>query len=184
MAVFHLNNKEAKRELEVNDNNETLPFFSEPIGLPRSNVGQDTHVSPTPRDTSQVDITPCALEAACWLWLGCWSNNVANSHHIPGLFSSRVLRSCLVSQCSHPPPTPADNLPIRADIQPDEFCRKGATLFLARCLTGPGHLGGNTRHLKSRHPFVPAAQQLISSFDDNNISATLWADHRWDAEML
>ena len=29
-AVFHLNNKEAKRELKVNHNNETLPFCSEP----------------------------------------------------------------------------------------------------------------------------------------------------------
>jgi len=29
-AVFHLNNKEAKRELKVNLNNETLPFCSEP----------------------------------------------------------------------------------------------------------------------------------------------------------
>jgi len=29
-AVFHLNNKDAKRELKVSFNNETLPFFSEP----------------------------------------------------------------------------------------------------------------------------------------------------------
>jgi len=29
-AAFHLNNKEAKRELKVKHNNETLPFCSEP----------------------------------------------------------------------------------------------------------------------------------------------------------
>jgi len=29
-AVFYLNNKEAKREVKVNHNNETLPFCSEP----------------------------------------------------------------------------------------------------------------------------------------------------------
>ena len=29
-AVFHLNNKEAERELKVNFNNETQPFYSEP----------------------------------------------------------------------------------------------------------------------------------------------------------
>jgi len=29
-AVFHLNNKEAKRELKVNFNDKTLPFCSEP----------------------------------------------------------------------------------------------------------------------------------------------------------
>jgi len=28
-AAFHLNNKEAKREMKVNFNNETLPFCSE-----------------------------------------------------------------------------------------------------------------------------------------------------------
>jgi len=30
-AVFHLNNKETKREMKFNFNNETLPFCSEPI---------------------------------------------------------------------------------------------------------------------------------------------------------
>jgi len=39
----------------------------------------------------------------------------------------------------------------------------------------------NARRLKSRHPFVPAAQQLISS-DNNNIRAAHWADHQWNAE--
>ena len=41
----------------------------------------------------------------------------------------------------------------------------------------------NARRLKSRHPFVTAAQHLISS-SDNNIYAALWADHRWDAGWL
>ena len=50
----------------------------------------------------------------------------------------------------------------------------------------PGHLlhsaltrpsSANARRLKSRHPFVPAAQQLISSSDDNSIRAALWADY-------
>ena len=30
LAVFHLNNKDAKHKLKVNFNNETLPFCSEP----------------------------------------------------------------------------------------------------------------------------------------------------------
>ena len=33
LAVFHLNNKDAKRELKVNHNNETLLFWSEPTYL-------------------------------------------------------------------------------------------------------------------------------------------------------
>jgi len=46
LAVFHPN-KEAKGELKVNHNNEILPFFSKPTMVLRSNVGQDTRVSPT-----------------------------------------------------------------------------------------------------------------------------------------
>ena len=72
--------------------------------IPWSNTGQDTHVPPTPWVISQqVDITRCTLEAACWLRLECWRNNVANSHISPGPFNRRVLRFCLVPQCSYLP---------------------------------------------------------------------------------
>jgi len=33
-------------------------------------------------------------------------------------------------------------------------------------------------------PSVPAAQQLISSPDDNDRSAALWADHGWNTDRL
>jgi len=42
------------------------------------------------------------LEAACWLWLGCQSNNVATGFLDPSLLHCRVLRSYLVQQCSYP----------------------------------------------------------------------------------
>ena len=45
-------------------------------------------------------------ETACWFWLGCWSNNVVNSHPCPGPFKNRALLSRLVPQCSHPPHWP------------------------------------------------------------------------------
>jgi len=57
----------------------------------------------------------------------------------------------------------------------------------------PGHLlhsaltrpsSAVARRLKSRHPLVPAAQQLISSSDINSIRAAQWADHQWNAEWL
>jgi len=76
--------------------------------------------------------------------------------------------------------TPADNLPILAGIQPAELRRRGATLSLGRRATEPGHLlhlaltrpsGAAARRLKSRHPFVPAAQQLISFSENNNMRA-------------
>ena len=43
---------------------------------------------------------------ACWLRLGCWSNNFANSHLSPGTFNRRLVRSCLVLQCSYLPYRP------------------------------------------------------------------------------
>ena len=55
----------------------------------------------------------------------------------------------------------------------------------------PGHLlhsalthpsSAVARRLKSRHPFVPAAQQLVSFSDNNNIRVAQWADHQWNAE--
>ena len=61
---------------------------------------------------------------------------------------------------------------------------------LARRAMEPGHLlhsaltrpsSANARRLKSRHPFAPVAQQLISSSDDSR-SAAIWAYHRWKAE--
>jgi len=87
--------------------------------------------------------------------------------------------------------TPGDNLPILAGIQPAELRRNEATLYLERRAMEPGHLlhtvltrpsSANAQRLKSRHPFVPAAQQLISLSDNNNIRAAYWADHQWNSE--
>jgi len=95
-AVVHLNNKEAKRELKVNDNNETLLFCSKPkylgVTLDRSLTCR-RHLEPLRKKlTSRVGRR--TLEAASWLWLRCWSNNVANSHPSPGpLKNSTALQS-------------------------------------------------------------------------------------------
>jgi len=96
----------------------------------------------------------------------------------------------IMTGCLHP--TPADNLPILAGIQPAELRRNGATLSLGRRAMEPGHLlhsaltrpsSANPRRLKSRHTFVPAAQQL-NSFSDNNMRAAQRADHQWHAEWV
>jgi len=88
-------------------------------------------------------------------------------------------------------PTPADKLPILAGIQLADLRRTGATLSIARHAMDPGYLlhsaltrpsSAAARCLKLRHPFVPVAQQFVSSFDNNNIRAAQWADHQWNAE--
>ena len=89
--------------------------------------------------------------------------------------------------CLHP--SPADNVFILASIQLAELRRNGATLSLACCAMEPEHLlhsmvtcplSANTWRLKSKHPFVPIAQQLICS-SDKNMHVVLWADHQWNA---
>jgi len=95
----------------------------------------------------------------------------------------------IVTGCLHP--TPAGNLPILAGIQPAELHHREATLSLGRRAMEPRHLlhsalthqaGVAARCLKSRHPFVPATQQLISFSDNNNIRAAQWVDHQWNTE--
>ena len=180
----------------------TKPCFLLQAHIPRRNVGQDSHVAPTPRIISQKDdIMHCTLEAACCLWLGCWSNNVANSHLSPGRFNSSALCSCLVLQCSHLPhwpchqrrlrivtaclrPAPADNLHILAGIQPAELRRIGDTFSLAGRAMDPGHLlhstltcplSGNARNLKSKQPI------LYPLLNNSSVQLTTVTEVQWNA---
>ena len=180
--------------------------------IPRSNVGQVVHVSPTPRVTLQeVDITRRTPEAACWLWLGAAATTLrtatltlvysaveyrcaptwcqsARTHLIYLIINDawRIMTGCLS-------PTPTDNLPTLAGIQAVVLRRKETTLSLARRAMEPRHLlhsaltspiTGDARQLRSRQPFIRAEQKFISSSDDDNTSSSLWADHRWNAEWL
>ena len=78
---------------------------------------------------------------------------------------------------------------VLAGIQPAELRRRGATLSLACRAQDPNHLlheklsfPVGTQRLKSRRPFVPAAQELLQSSRDCNIRAAHWADHAWSNE--
>jgi len=94
-AAFHFKNKEAKRQMKVNFNNETLPFCSEPkylgVALDRPLTYRRHLESRRKKPTSRV-----VLLRRFGLRLGCLSNSSANSHPSPGAFNHRVLRSCLV----------------------------------------------------------------------------------------
>ena len=210
-AVFHIKNKEVKRDLKVKFNNKTLqPVCSGPKCI-AVYVGQDVHVSPTPQVTSQKADNTCHTPmAAWWLGLGCWGNIVANNHlrlvHSTAeyyvstwcrsphtLLINPVINDALSFATGCLRPTPVDNHPFLARIHPAELRRKGAKLSLALRAMEPGNLlhsaltrssGGNALHLKSRFLFEPAAQKLISSSDGSNRSAALWTDHRWNAEWL
>ena len=157
LAVISLNKEEAKCELKINHNNEALPFCSEPTYL-----GEMLDRTLTYRrhlQSLRKKLTPhvAILEAANWLWLGCWRNNVVNSHLSPGTFNrkSTALLSgaealvCLIDPAINDAlrivagglrPTPADNHPILTSIQPAELRRKGAQQSLALRPMDPGYL--------------------------------------------
>ena len=88
-----------------------------------------------------------------------------------------ILDEALPTGCLHP--TPTEDLPVLADIQPAELRRLGATLSLAnRAIHDPDHVlheqlvGQQDAHLgrlRSRRSFVPAAWKLLGSLSELEI---------------
>ena len=153
-AVFHLNNKEAKRELKVNFQQRN-PAFLLQAQIPRSNVGQVAHVPPTPwvKLTSRVarlrrlagsgsgagatklrTATLALVHSTAEYWAPVWCRSAHTRLIDPTINDAlRIVTGCLCL-------TPEDNLPFLAGIQPAELRRRGATLSLGRCAMEPGHL--------------------------------------------
>ena len=97
----------------------------------------------------------------------------------------RIVTGCLR-------PTPTEHLPKLSGIQPAELHRLGATLYLAhRGSLDPDHIlygllsGSSDTHqvrLRSRRPFVPAAQNLLNNLARLGIRASEWTNHKWKTE--
>jgi len=143
-ATYHLNNKDAKRELEVKYNNETLPFCSEPkylgvtldrsltyprhleslrkkltsrVALLRRLAGSGWGAGATTQRIATLALVHSTAEYCAPVW--------CRSAHTRLIDALRIVTGCL-----HP--TPADNLPTLSGIQPADHRRIGATLSLAR----------------------------------------------------
>ena len=96
----------------------------------------------------------------------------------------RIVAGCLR-------PTPTEDLPVFAGIQPAELRRLGATLSLAnRATQDPVHVlhgqlvGQQDAHqgrLRSRRPFVPAAWKLLGSLSER---VKQWTKHKWNSDYL
>jgi len=173
-AAFHLNNKEGKLELKVECNNETLPFCSKPkylgvmsdrsltycqhleslckkltsrIALLRRLAGSGWGARATTLRIATLALVHSTAEYCVPVW--CHS---AHTRLIgPGI--NDVLQ--IVTGCLHP--TPADNFPILAGIQPAELRPIGATLSLARRAVETGHL----LHSALTPPRVPQIENPI-----------------------
>ena len=87
-------------------------------------------------------------------------------------------------------PTPLDNLPILAGIQPAELHWRHAMPSLSRWTVVPDHLlyrkladpAKQPQQLCSWYPFVTAAKQFLRTIKDQDINVVHWVHHVGSAE--
>ena len=198
-VAFHLNNREAKRELKVYNNSTLLTFCPTPtylgvkldrlltfhhhlvalrkrlsshVTLPRRLVGSGWGAGAKTLRIATLSLVHSIAEYCVPLW--CRS---AHTRLIDSIFNDAL---CIVTECLRP--TPTDHLPVVSGIQPVELCRMGATLSLAHSKSlDPNHtlyglLSGSsdTRQLRlrSRRPFVPAVRNLLDNLARLGIHAS------------
>ena len=147
-VAFHLNNREAKRELKVYNNSRLLPFCPTPtylgvkldilltfrhhlmalckklssrVTLLRQLVSSGWGAGAKPLRIVTLSLVYSTAEYCAPVW--CRS---AHTRLIDSVLNDalRIVTGCLR-------PTPTDHLPILSGIQPVELRRMGATLFLA-----------------------------------------------------
>ena len=205
-AAFHLNNQVAKRELKVYNNNGLLPFCPTPtylgVKLDRSLTFHRHLVALRKKLSSCMK----QLEGSGWnvgaktLCVAALSLVYSTAEYCAPVWCrsayTRLIDSGLndalhiVTICLRPAPT--DHLSILSGIQPAELRRMGATLSLAHrgsldsdhILYGLFSGSSDTRQvrLRSRHPFVPAARNLLDNLARLGIRASEWKSHKWKTE--
>ena len=187
-AAFHLNNREAKHELKVYNNNRLLPFCLTPtylgVKLDRSFMFCHHLVALHKKLSLRVTLlrrlmglgwgagakTLCRATLSLVYSTAEYCEPVwccgAHTHLIDSVLNNalRIVTGCLHS-------TPTDHLPILSGIQPAELHQLGATLSLAHCGSlDPDHIlygllsrfsDTHQARLRSRHLFVPAARNLF-----------------------
>jgi len=124
---------------------------------PRSKLGQDPHLSPTPQASLRKKLTSCVALLRRFAGSG-WSSGATTLRTVTLILVYLTAEYCTPAWCrsAHTRlidvvindalwiltgclrPTPADNLLILVGIQPAEFRRKGATLSRASSTMEPG----------------------------------------------
>ena len=208
-AAFHLNNRKAKRELKVYNNGRLLPFCPTPtylgvkldrsltfrhhlvalhkklsssITLLRRLVGSGWGTGAKTLRIATLSLVYSIAEYCAPVW--CRS---AHTRLIDNILNNTLL---IVTGCLRP--TPTDHLPVLSGIQPAELRQMRATLSLAyRGSLDPHHilyglLNGSldTRQvrLRSRHPFVAGARNLLNNLARLGIRASEWKNNKWKTE--
>ena len=208
-AAFYLNNREAKHELKVYNNDRLLPFCPTPtylgvkldrsftfrhhlvafrkklslrVTLLRRLVGSGWGAGAKTLCISTLSLVYSAAEYCAPVW--CRS---AHTRFIDSVLNE-ALR--IVTGCLHP--TPTDHLPVLSGIQPAELHQMGATLSLApHGSLDPDHilyglLSGSSDtcqvRLRSRRPFVSGAWNLLDNLARLGIHTSEWTNHKWKTE--
>ena len=208
-AAFHLNNRDAKRELKVYNNGRLLPLCPTPtylgVKLDRSLTFRHHLVALRKKLSSRVTLlrqlvgtgwgaaaktlriaTLSLVYSSAEYYAPVWCRS-AHTRLIDSVLNDalRIVTGCLR-------PTPTDHLPVLSGIQPAELRRMGATLALAhRGFLDSNHilyglLSGSSDNcqvrLRSRRPFVPCARNRLDSLARLGILASEWTNHKWKTE--
>ena len=211
MTATFDNNREAKRELNVYNNGNLLPFCPVPtylglkldrpltfrhhlqalrkklftqVALLRRLAGSGWGAGAKTLRISALSLVYSTGEYCALVW--CCS---MHSHLIDSILNDalRIVTGCLC-------PTPTKDLPVLAGIQPAELRQLEATLALANCaIHDPDHVlygqlvgqqDAHQRRLRSRRPFVPATSKLSGSLSKLDIRIKQWTKHKWNAGYL
>ena len=201
-STFHLNNREATRELHVNISGRRLTCHRTPTylgvkldrtltyrehltalrgkamartALIRHLAGTSWGASTPTLRTSTLALVYAPAEYCAPVW--CRSSH---THLVDvGLNASlRTITGCLR-------PTPVDQLPVLAEIAPPALRREAATLVLGRRACQHDHLlhdvmenSTHRKRLKSRRPLTHHAHQLVSSVPSQE-TVKHWTQTRW-----
>ena len=208
-AAFHLNNREAKRELNVYNNGILLPIFPVPtyfwVKLDRS-LTFCHHLEALRKKLSTRVALLMRLAGSGWgagaktlciyalsliystaeYCAPVWCRST-HTRLIDSIFDDalRIVTGCLRT-------TPTKDLPVLAGIQSAELCRLGATFSLAnRAVHDPDHVlhgqlvwqqVAHQGRLRSRRPFVLATWKLLGSLFKLDIPVKQWTKHKWNAD--
>ena len=208
-AAFHLNNREAKRELKIYNNDRLLPFRPTPtylgVKLDRSLTFRHHLVVLRKKLSTRVALlrrlvgsrwgagaktlriaTLSLVYSTAEYCAPVWCRN-AHTRLIDNVLNDalRIVTGCLR-------PIPTDYLPILSGIQPAELRRMEAILSLDyRGSLDPDHIlygllsgSSDTRQvrLRSKRPFVPGARNLLDNLASLGIRASEWTNHKWKME--
>ena len=200
-GAFHLNNREAKRELKVYNNGRLLPFCPNPtylgVKLDRSLTFCHQLVALRKKLSSRVTLLR-RIVGSGWgagaktLCIATLSLVYSTAKYcVPVWCSHLPHRQCLEQRLAHSYWMPAShsNGPL-AGIQPAELRLGSLSLAhheslnpdhtLYGLLSGPS--GTRQMRLRSRRPFVPVARNLLDNFARLGISASEWTSHKWKTE--